>query len=182
MTPTMPTTYDQDTYQQSQSYYLSPSPPTPPPSKHQKQRHQCPECSQSFTNIYNLRTHNSTVHAGDKPYACTQCPARFGKRFNLKRHEVVHEAEGSNKFVCGECGKGFSQKGHWRGHVVQKHGGVGLDAVNLERNVKKEVVEEVVGRRSTVEAFTWRCETCECTFTSRGGLEFHCVISSCLEN
>lgn len=43
-----------------------------------------------------------------RPFSCSQCGERFGRRFNLRRHMRTHTGE--RPFTCSFCARGFKQR------------------------------------------------------------------------
>lgn len=51
-------------------------------------------------------------------FACTQCPARFARNHDLKRHQRGHLSV--RPYPCSWCGKSFSRKDALKRHVLVK--------------------------------------------------------------
>jgi len=47
------------------------------------------------------------VHAAERPFRCTRCPAAFARNHDLKRHERLHE---DKAWQCTVCAKAFSRR------------------------------------------------------------------------
>lgn len=53
-----------------------------------------------------MNRHYQTLHVNRLPHACSECPEKFRRKIQLKKHEVQkHTGEYSHK--CPECHKGF---------------------------------------------------------------------------
>jgi len=71
--------------------------------------HPCsiPGCGKTFARLYSLRAHTTRVHAAERPFRCTRCPAAFARNHDLKRHERLHE---DRAWQCTGCAKAFSRR------------------------------------------------------------------------
>jgi len=70
--------------------------------------HPCsfPGCGKTFARLYSLRAH-TRVHAAERPFRCTRCPAAFARNHDLKRHERLHD---DKAWQCTGCAKAFSRR------------------------------------------------------------------------
>lgn len=66
-----------------------------------------PGCSKTFARLYSLRAHTTRMHAAERPFRCTRCPAAFARNHDLKRHERLHE---DRAWQCTGCAKAFSRR------------------------------------------------------------------------
>ncbi len=57
-----------------------------------KRRHICPMvgCTKIFPKLNKLREHICR-HTGERPYACSECPATFVRMYDLRRHAMIHQ-------------------------------------------------------------------------------------------
>lgn len=71
--------------------------------------HPCsfPGCAKTFARLYSLRAHTTRVHAAERPFRCTRCPAAFARNHDLKRHERLHD---DRAWQCTGCAKSFSRR------------------------------------------------------------------------
>lgn len=80
-----------------------------------------PNCTQTSPSRSNMKIHVRT-HTGEKPKACTLCPARFASPSALARHIRIHTGE--RPFKCSKCSVRFSGSDklirHFRGHTGEK--------------------------------------------------------------
>lgn len=93
------------------------------PVQKQESIHACPDCPMKFDNLGLRNKHQNRKH--NLRFACSVCPARFGLRLDLKRHNcTVHEALfGPLEILkCGVAGcatptKIFNRKDNYMRHV-----------------------------------------------------------------
>jgi len=78
--------------------------------KHEKlQVQNCQVCSKVFTSKGALKSHIQSVHMGIKQFKCDQCDYQCNGKKALEIHKNVHLAEEEKeKFICDECGSGYS--------------------------------------------------------------------------
>eukprot|EP00177_Eucheuma_denticulatum_P005644 GFKZ01010277.1.p1 GENE.GFKZ01010277.1~~GFKZ01010277.1.p1 ORF type:complete len:775 (+),score=51.53 GFKZ01010277.1:23-2326(+) len=79
----------------------------------------CKQCGSSFPKRGNLARHIQTVHLKLKPFQCRHCPASFGYKNHLKRHQSVHER--GNEFKCRSCNRNFKGPAQLARHMQQVH-------------------------------------------------------------
>lgn len=76
---------------------------------HSKERLQCAECDQTFSDPTSLRTHQHS-HVFHKPYECPDCGMAF-KQYSLMVDHRRKHTESSDSFPCNVCGKSFKYIG-----------------------------------------------------------------------
>lgn len=81
---------------------------------HSKERLQCAECDQTFSDVTSLRTHQHS-HIFHKPYECPDCGMAF-KQYSLMVDHRRKHIEKSVSFPCNVCGKSFKYVG-----LLQQH-------------------------------------------------------------
>jgi uncharacterized Zn-finger protein len=60
------------------------------------------------------------VHEKLRPFECSICPAKFGKKFHLKTHvKGVHEK--LRPFECSICKAKFGTNSNLNSHIKQVH-------------------------------------------------------------
>uniref|UniRef100_A0A8B9R6Y0 C2H2-type domain-containing protein n=1 Tax=Anas platyrhynchos TaxID=8839 RepID=A0A8B9R6Y0_ANAPL len=88
--------------------------PAPPPGvlSHKglaRRRYQCGECGKAFLQLCHLKKHRF-VHAGHKPFLCTECGKSCSSeesfKHDLQEHRVLHS--GQRPFSCEHCGKSYT--------------------------------------------------------------------------
>ncbi|KAF8915474.1 hypothetical protein CPB85DRAFT_1432786 [Mucidula mucida] len=86
----------------SRSASLSPNP------AHRHSRVSMPHqrLPKTFSRLYSLRNHQR-VHAVERPYRCTSCPASFVRNHDLRRHVKLHD---NKAWKCSGCDKIFSRR------------------------------------------------------------------------
>ncbi|XP_052773081.1 zinc finger protein 271-like [Mya arenaria] len=87
--------------------------------KHLGRRFYCTKCPKSFTSSSAMKCHDIIIHEGLKPWECSICGLKFGRKTHLQRHEFVHT--GRRDYMCEHCGKGFSSNQNVRTHINQIH-------------------------------------------------------------
>lgn len=78
----------------------------------------CPHsgCDKVFNRYYNFKSHLKT-HTGEKPFHCPNCPLKFARSHDLKRHERIHLRDGFESNKCHNCGKCFSRSDALNRHL-----------------------------------------------------------------
>ena len=76
-------------------------------------------CDICFGRHFNqkLLDQHRTVHL-EKSVPCDQCDRMFKNDFSLRRHkDNIHKSSQDKQYKCNQCGKGFSQKVVYEGHM-----------------------------------------------------------------
>lgn len=79
----------------------------------------CDICSESYVNEDDLIKHYGDVHPYiTSEFYCKMCYKCFKTRDGLGKHVTSHD--GKKPYVCELCGKGFTQAGSLKAHMVRK--------------------------------------------------------------
>lgn len=86
-----------------------------------QRKFECEICHATFNRRYNLGTHIKTHDKNRrKDFPCRLCQKFFDRKHDLTRHvSTVHNGE--RAYACGECSSTFSRKDAMVRHRMQKH-------------------------------------------------------------
>jgi uncharacterized Zn-finger protein len=81
------------------------------------QLYRCALCYKEFHEesvfIRHMETH---LEQDERPFKCSSCDKRFGKKEHLQRHFLVHTGE--KPFRCAICQKCFARKDTLKSHTI----------------------------------------------------------------
>jgi KRAB domain-containing zinc finger protein len=76
----------------------------------------CPHCPSTFRDK-GVYEHHLPLHF-DPTLPCPHCDKMFKTKHYLRNHmRAAHVPDEMKKFVCGQCGKGFTERNTYEGHV-----------------------------------------------------------------
>lgn len=170
---------------------------------HSKDRLQCAECDQTFSDVTSLRTHQHS-HVFHKPYECPDCGMAFkqyslmvdhrrkhieksvsfpcnvcGKSFKyiglLQQHQYLHT--GQKPFQCSECGKSFAfaqnLKAHYRQHSLKI---TASPPEKLKSNLGQNTVKRAEKENMAENkdlVRTYNCPLCDQNYSTPANLRNH---------
>ena len=108
------------------------------------QPYQCPQRGSAFNDTSPLPYHARTEHVG-KRFSCPRCPCTYATKGNLTEH-IRHIHENASRYRCETCGKGFSVRSHYYGHLAAHTGvkryvcSVCLKEFTLKSNLKAHML------------------------------------------
>jgi hypothetical protein len=73
------------------------------------QQNTCASCNAPMSNLSALRRHERTVHSTQSHLQCSECPRRFRRRDNLRRHQNTHRQpyQRTSFLICSSCSKSY---------------------------------------------------------------------------
>ena len=82
-------------------------------------KYQCEQCGHACATPDKLSIHRRT-HTGERPFACTECVAKFIQKSHLQSHyRAVHTLD--RPFACAHCEKTFATNTYCRRHMRSAH-------------------------------------------------------------
>lgn len=82
-------------------------------------KHRCSHCDAELAGRSSLEQHIKTRHLKLKPHVCKWCSKTFAERIALVRHERVHTNE--RPYACSECDARFKVASNLIDHRENKH-------------------------------------------------------------
>ncbi|KAH1003731.1 hypothetical protein HUJ04_003601 [Dendroctonus ponderosae] len=130
----------------------------------------CPNCSKTFDRKFKLKAH-MLVHEAEKPFSCTICNTGFKTNSALRRHiRELHDQ--TRMFYCNECGKHFNSKTNYVIHS-KRHTlefAVHCEHCNEGFVTKSEYRRHFDSKHNTKD---YVCDTCGKTMSSERHLKEH---------
>ena len=81
----------------------------------------CETCGAEYKSTVSLKNHISTIHLGERNFACHICGKNFTRAGVLRAHMKVHE--GSKPFHCIYCNSSYGEKRNLMTHLSRNHPG-----------------------------------------------------------
>ena len=107
----------------------------------QKKTHVCLFCGKIYNRKYGLKIHLRT-HTGYKPLKCKVCSRPFSDPSNLNKHVRLH-SQGDTPYRCPYCGKILVRKRDLDRHIMSRHSGKEMDALQLDPHEDEDMMEGV---------------------------------------
>ena len=130
----------------------------------------CSECGLPFGRKFDLKKHE--LRHGEAPFACEVCDKRFFNNCNLQYHMKVHEAR--QPYECVDCDKKFLKKNHLTCHRRQVH------SPKVKPFVCKVCKKSFqlkgylnMHKRTHNDMKNYQCDRCDRTFSTQDFLNEH---------
>jgi len=81
----------------------------------------CKLCEQEYTNKFNLKRHNRSVHEKLRPYSCDKCDKSFNRKETLAKHSLRDCTDLLHSSICSYCGREYIGKGKLKAHIRRTH-------------------------------------------------------------
>merc|ERR1712126_647299 len=101
-----------------------------------KGKYKCVLCDSNYSQKYNLKIHEDTIHKQVK-FDCPDC----GKQFTLKRSLTIHinSVHKGIKYKCNQCDKEFTQSANRFSHNIKDRN---ISVILVIRNVTVHQISE----------------------------------------
>ncbi|KAJ0066234.1 hypothetical protein NL108_004131 [Boleophthalmus pectinirostris] len=131
-------------------------------------KHQCSMCQKRFGTKWQLQKH-IIIHTGEKPFSCSTCDKTFNQKAYLDQHEKIHSEK---PFSCSMCKRSFTTNGDLALHVKRHLREKPYICLFCEKSFSQKGDLNKHVRTHTGER-PYRCLTCEKTFSRKDILDVH---------
>ncbi|XP_060520857.1 zinc finger protein 271-like [Cylas formicarius] len=165
-----------------------------------ERKFKCTLCPESFVQSQSLVIHVRKIHTGERPYMCEICSSTFRCRGTLLSHKQdVHQSkepcpicnnmyssrflkahlrrhqekeEGIKRFVCDQCGKGFTCRSSRKRHLLIHSGEKAFSCeICNHAFTQKSALKTHMRIHSDVKPF--ECDHCTKSFRYKHNLQSH---------